>query len=316
MDHATSTLIDLAEAAYDLEVRDAEWLPRVVSAGLTLLDHGLGVAGGIYTRSRDGGEVTLDHFCVAGGPDECMRRLARVAIEIQQTCAHPGICTTLSEAAGDEYARAVATWSGDPCARDALGLWAVHDDGHGAFVIAPLLERTTLSSRMRCRWRMVASHLTSGFRLRRALEKLDDDGSSTSRLPYKDFEAAGAMRDTAVVVDRVHGRTHSGHEAIALELWKDLVAGRWSLLDWFESDGRRYVLAIRNAPGVRDPHRLTTREAQVATHAAAGESGKIIGRNLGISTSRVSRLLHDAKRKLRVSTQAELVNMVRSFRVV
>lgn len=45
MDRVTTTLIDLAEAAYDFESRDSEWLPGILASGLPLLDHGLGVAG-------------------------------------------------------------------------------------------------------------------------------------------------------------------------------------------------------------------------------------------------------------------------------
>ncbi|MBW2552410.1 MAG: helix-turn-helix transcriptional regulator, partial [Deltaproteobacteria bacterium] len=53
-----------------------------------------------------------------------------------------------------------------------------------------------------------------------------------------------------------------------------------------------------------------------SAYAALGESGKLIGYRLGISTSRVSAVLKDAMRKLRVHTQAELVEKMRGLGVV
>jgi hypothetical protein len=82
---------DLAEAAYDLEVEESKWLPRVMEAGLPVLDHGLGVAGGIFTRPVDGGEVITRQLHVASGPPDFAMRQARVTLEcpaeIQQAVA-------------------------------------------------------------------------------------------------------------------------------------------------------------------------------------------------------------------------------------
>lgn len=88
------------------------------------------------------------------------------------------------------------------------------------------------------------------------------------------------------------------------------------MVDWFESGSRRFILAVPNPAGVSDPHRLTKRETEVASYAGLGETGKLIGLRLGLSTSRVSGVLHDAMRKLRVHTQAELVGKLRSLGVV
>ena len=43
-----------------------------------------------------------------------------------------------------------------------------------------------------------------------------------------------------------------------------LLEGRWSLVDRFDSDGRRFIVAYRNPPGVLNPRRLTAREREVA----------------------------------------------------
>jgi DNA-binding NarL/FixJ family response regulator len=99
----------------------------------------------------------------------------------------------------------------------------------------------------------------------------------------------------------------------ALELWRALVRGRWSTVDWFDSGGRRYVLGIPNPPEVVDPRGLTERELQVVSHAALGMTNKMIAYNLGLSPSRVSTLLGSAMKKSGVHTRAELVKRVIDF---
>lgn len=55
------------------------------------------------------------------------------------------------------------------------------------------------------------------------------------------------------------------------------------------------------------------REAQVATYAAMGHAGTIIGCHFGLPTSIVSRLLKSAMHKLGFKTQAQLVAKIRGL---
>jgi DNA-binding NarL/FixJ family response regulator len=92
-------------------------------------------------------------------------------------------------------------------------------------------------------------------------------------------------------------------------MWKALVAGRWTLIDTFEGDGRRYLLAQRNDPEVRHAARaaLTKREREVAGYAALGHSNKMIAYELGLSASTVATHLAEAARKLRVRSRSALI---------
>lgn len=82
-------------------------------------------------------------------------------------------------------------------------------------------------------------------------------------------------------------------------------------MDWFDSDGRRFIIARSNPRRHGSPRGLTDRERQVVLSAALGESSKLTGYQLGISPSRVSALLKTAMGKLGVRTKAQLVVMVR-----
>ena len=79
------------------------------------------------------------------------------------------------------------------------------------------------------------------------------------------------------------------------------------MVDWFDSDGRRFILAIPNPPEVRDPRGLTEQERQVVTYILLGETNKLVAYRLGLSTARVSGLLKTAMRKLSVKSRTQLV---------
>src|SRR5205814_2205879 len=72
---------------------------------------------------------------------------------------------------------------------------------------------------------------------------------------------------------------------------KVLVAGRWSLIDQVESDGRRYIVARENEPPALGPESLTAREKQVIGYAKLGHHSKLIAYELGVADSTVRVLL-------------------------
>jgi DNA-binding CsgD family transcriptional regulator len=90
-------------------------------------------------------------------------------------------------------------------------------------------------------------------------------------------------------------------------LWKGLVAGRWTLVDQFDHDGRRYVVAKKNSPEVRPWASLTRRESEVVTYAAHGQSQKTIAYLLGLSVASVSAHLSRAAGKVGARSRLELV---------
>lgn len=84
---------------------------------------------------------------------------------------------------------------------------------------------------------------------------------------------------------------------------ESVVATRWSLLDHFDTDGRRYIVACENRPRLDDArHTLSVRERQVMGYLALGHSSKLIAYDLGISDSTVRVLATRARRKLKLVT--------------
>jgi DNA-binding CsgD family transcriptional regulator len=316
MVRASSTLIELTEAVYDLETEDAAWIPNLLRVGLPLLDRGLGVAAAAYTLNPNAPDFVVHQKFSCGGPPDLVARVDRVAgewpREVYAKLMQPGIVATLSELTKDHpevleaYGRHVAG------CRDVLGMTAVDPNG---------LERDV--------WKMLGAHLAAGHRLRRAVvagqepRDLPHNAEAVidpTRLKLTDAtgaaenkDAAKALRDAAVQIDHARGKLRKSDPAAAIEMWKSLTDGRWSLVDWFDSDRRRFVLALPNTPKVVDPRGLSERESLVATYAVQGDSGKLIGYRLGISKSLVSTALKGAMRKLGVKTRAQLVERFRGF---
>ncbi len=333
MERRVEAAISMTEAAYDLQASDREWFPQLMKAAVDLIDHGLGVAGLVGRVPKEPGPVDVEELHVATGPEDFPVRLMRAMSELPPENMRPQIHSgigVLSEVNAEEP-RFLEAWRRHiDYAQDGLGITAMDPDGRGVHIIAPVPETITLSRAERNRWQMLAAHMSSGLRLRRVLSKLVD-GQSTDEPPTslpmgadavidaKTFgvtQAAGdaaptesqqALREAAIRIDRARGPLRKDDPNQALEIWWALLQGKWSMVEWFDTDRRRFVLALPNAPRVVDPRGLTPRESQVVAFAALGDSHKLIAYRLGISRSRVSEALQSAMRKLGVKTQPQLV---------
>lgn len=336
MDDVGSAIIDFTEAAYDLELEETDWLPRVLERGLPVLDRGLGVACMEYRRPLDGGPVQLHRVHVASGREDFIDRHLRALETTPPDVLHRQVCpgaNTVSAVSGCHPGELEHYTSHVDYCKDLLYITAVDCRGVGVAVLAPLAERTTLSSQESGRWQMLAAHLEAGHRLRQGLSAGGDAEEPCPDLPHdaeaifdansfritdaigvaKERTATRKLREAAIAVDRARGALRNSDPEKALEIWKALVEGRWSTVDWFDTDGRRFILAIPNSPHISDPRGLTERERQVVAYAALGQTNKMIGYRLGLSKSRVSLLLRTAMRKLGTRTRAQLIGKVREF---
>jgi DNA-binding CsgD family transcriptional regulator len=113
--------------------------------------------------------------------------------------------------------------------------------------------------------------------------------------------------------DRVLEAHALGEEAdsqAAAEVWRALVAGRWSVVDHCDREGKRYLLAVANPPDGIESSSLTAREVQILARVALRHSLKFVSYELGLSHSTVSGQLQSALRKLRLGSVAEAVRVL------
>jgi DNA-binding CsgD family transcriptional regulator len=121
-------------------------------------------------------------------------------------------------------------------------------------------------------------------------------------------EARHALREAARRVDRARCASKLVAPGDALGLWRALVDGRWSLVERFDSDGRRMFVAHRNDPSVRPATALSENERKVVALLALGHSVKLCGYELGFAQSTVSGLARSAMNILGVRSRAELAD--------
>ena len=113
-------------------------------------------------------------------------------------------------------------------------------------------------------------------------------------------------RSRAVAIDRARAARQTDSREVDA-VWRALSAGRLTLFDRFESDGRCYLVARENAPGVGRTCPLTERERQVVALAALGHTNKLVAHCLGISRSAAAACLKRAMGKLGLRCRVELV---------
>jgi len=196
---------------------------------------------------------------------------------------------------------------------DAAVIIAADPTQTGALFALPTARRHD-SPRTRYIWRKIMTHLSAGLRLRRGLGPAASSGSNaidraeailtpTGKLEHATAEAStsegrDALRDALARIDAARSAADDGRLEQAIELWRGLVAGRWSLAEHFERDGRRYFIAFQNDPQFAKQRALTPRELQVLSYEAMGSSNKLIAYSLGLSQTAVAQYLKRAREKL------------------
>jgi len=125
----------------------------------------------------------------------------------------------------------------------------------------------------------------------------------------RDVASNGAtLREAAQRIDRTTTRACVAAED-AVWLWHSLLDGTWSLIERFESDNRRILIAQRNHPAVRRRRALSERERAIVSLLAAGHSVKVCAYELGLAQSTTSELANSAMRKLGVPSRGALVEL-------
>jgi DNA-binding CsgD family transcriptional regulator len=200
--------------------------------------------------------------------------------------------------------------------RDFLGIFAIDTERRGVVVTGAYDHVFRLDRGARRRWTLVAVHIATAARLRRAVEasvpRCDAVLTPTGKVVHAEGDATSAsarrlLRERAVAVDRARGPMRRTDPDAALETWRGLVSGRWTLVDRFESDGRRYVVAHRNEPVTAQLLSLTMRERQAIGHLLAGYSSKMAAYALGVSPAAISAALRSAMGKLGARSLAHLL---------
>lgn len=199
---------------------------------------------------------------------------------------------------------------------DSVGLSVQDGEGTGLQIISLMPDVVRVHGRSRAAWRKVGLHLGIAWRLRRRLERggqpeaLIENGKLVdARGEAKSGSAREALIDATRRIERARTAATRDDPEHVLELWKGLVSGRWSLVDKWDSDGRRYVAAYENGATVGTVQGFAAWEIQVLRMHLLRASSDEIAFALGIAPSTVERVLSNAAKRVGLRSRAELVRL-------
>jgi DNA-binding CsgD family transcriptional regulator len=320
----TRSVVGVIEAAYKLDLDEAQWLGGIAERACPLLDRGLGMHAYVYDLNGDARFKTTTHLTPGAGDrwQENWRELTESAQGrdflhyVHRSQPRFGLLSSFMDGAGAArpFVEQVMQRSGYA---DFLSVNSLDPSGVGVFLGIPAAERARVDRKLAARWARVGSHIAAALRLRRrSPESAPVDAMFTpdARLdhvedPTLQQETRDALREAVVAVERSRS-SPIGEQDVAVEQWRALQEGRWTLVDQFERGGRRYVVARRNPPEVATPAALTERERQVVAYVAMGHSNKYIAYELGLSMPSISTYLARAMRKLGVRSRVQLAELV------
>ena len=349
---SAEAVLGVVDAAYDVDRSPEAWVAGIAEASLPLLD----ARGGVHGFAFDHESEAMVHPCLAGGRGEWqamwratwwdgfMRHLPPGSLRAMLAAgrvAHtnamwasaverqPRFAELLRDRAVSPVERdgAAAVGFGYPESLNIVGL----DLGGGGIVLCANrseVARRPITPCVATILERLAGHLAAASRLRGAAEGRDALMSQADaildtrgKLVHATGEARervqrAALRAAALDVLRARSRRTKTPEE-ALELWRALFAGRYSLVEVFDRDGRRHLVARANVPPARTAEHasgpaLSEREERALSLLAMGCSNKLAAYELGVSPSTVSTHLRSAARKLGVRSSAELVRAARS----
>jgi DNA-binding CsgD family transcriptional regulator len=315
-------LLSILEAAYMPSAGEDAWVQSILPLVEPFLDRGLGVFGfgysyesGRFARRRVHGLGDQ-----AGERSELMEAgLDRVPRRPDGQVAEPGLgrfypsVPTFSWAShiSPDHARLLA--STGAIAKDVLGIVGGDPSGQGVVFCAwSKSQGRELPGRTQAIGQRLASHIAHGYRLTQSPQGrieavLEGNGKVRHLEPSLTVAHGQVLSQAAQEMDQARGRLRRVDPDRALGLWRGLINGRWTLVDHFDHDGRRYLMAKRNAPALRPWHSLTEREGQAAAYAAHGQPNKVIAYELGVPLSTVASDLSRARKKIGVGSRLELI---------
>lgn len=300
-------LLRIVEAAYELDLPELDWLRGLLDAMRPSLDGGLGVAAYVYDASARPLAIRspiLDCPVDLGVLREAIARSSEDYVAGSWLSATVG---TASETPGFFQHPSLGPLFGPGGIRDVFVVNALDSVGVGCWLGAPLPDVRVLDAEERSAWTRVAEHVGKALRLRLRLASEEPPDST----PRSSRGARAALRAAIRQIDRAPAEDEPALRAA--RSWSALARAKVTLLDQFDTGGKRYIVARTVPQQPSEAELLTERERQVVEHVMHGHTYKAIAFTLGLSPSTVRVLVARAATRLGAKTREELVARVRKL---
>jgi len=329
---ALTDWLDIVDAAYDVqEPSQQRWLKRLLEAIAAKLGSAHPALGALFHFPSSGALQIFLHESTPAGFLKGVERVAQHEEAMTRALYGRVPFATLSMRLGRAplmQSEAVQSSFHSLGIYDMIALIARDPGPWGVNISLPLAKPERISSARAAPWGRVAAHVHAGLRLRLGVygeptlaaptslvalhggieAVLNDDGKLQHAEPSA-LDGRERLREAARTITRARTHTRRQDADNALLEWQSLVEGKWTLVDHFDSDGRRYLVARRNPPGGEHHSGLTLDEARAAGFRAMGHPLKLIAYELGFSIPAVSRLLRGAARKLGLKSGSEFAHL-------
>ncbi len=226
-----------------------------------------------------------------------------------------------SHTIGRSSLRGIARWDrasrhvGETRWADALGV-AFHGS-YGFGILCSLLTDAGYDTRQSRLLLKMRRHLTTTVHAR--LSEICSDNADAIITPdgrLLHAETAFAKKSRQVLAAAVRELEASrrdvdqGPEGEAL--WRELIAGEWSVIERIERDGKRYLLLARAEAHPRLA--LMDKDARILELVDEGRSNKHIAIELGLAESTVSERLAEVFRKLQFRNRTDYLSYIKPSR--
>lgn len=163
--------------------------------------------------------------------------------------------------------------------------------------------------------------ISVAYALRKDLERGDARVAAVLTPDAKVVHAEGSgrkrrarerLRNAVIGRERARSSLRLHAPDVAIDLFEVIVDGRYTVVDRFESDGRRYLVAYENPPEIAVLRALTQREREILRRVVDGEPLKRIAADLDLTQGAVSAYLTAARKKTGLRTRQEMVRFFSS----
>jgi DNA-binding CsgD family transcriptional regulator len=329
--HSDARLLEFLEAVYAVERPDEEWLLGALGALSSVCGEDHKYLAFCYDASNAENLKVWSACRLADNPEPAMYwvwgKFLEIANETFVRATFRSLLFGCARQGAFEYVAPLLEVREQLGQGDFLYLNALDPSGKGCLLTVGFRQQEYVpDAKAGALFKRMASHLSAAYRIRR---RLSSEGTATPSLdrcggraeaildgsgrllhaegPARAQSSRDKIRNAALAIDSARSATNRSRGFSALDGWHPLMAARWTLVEQFESDGRRYIVACENqveAPGF---HTLTDRERQIVVHAAFGMTNKEIAYTLGVSHTTVRVLMARAARRLGVERREALL---------
>ena len=335
---------DVLESVYNLELEEPAWISRVTQGIGQFIDGGNGTLGAVFRmRGRGIRPVRADDEVPAfisylrateqaraafHTTLETYRRETSGAQDMQrfgQLFAESGMGTLSVNRAQAPAYQIFKREFAHLGVVDAAGLIVPHPASRSfIFFTARQREYSGVPDRARERWVALQKHIAAVYDLRYRLQNGDFDErdavwfDTASKCVETGPVADSMLRERLrhLVRDREAALTRqtSSQRSDLQRYWSNVLAGKWAIMDRFDTDGRRFVVAVPVSKYGDKLRGLSPREREVFALLGEGLANKHIGFELDISETAVSTHVHSIFRKLGIDDRSALVQLSQVFR--